>query len=89
MTLEAKRKAITDFVIGVDALRDEVKADAIDMLAAVPLDILGDADALEEFLTEMLETVAYKHLISPDGKKVRPRAASLIRAYVRGMAPRE
>lgn len=84
MTLEAKRAAITAFIVGIDRLRDDVKADAVDMLAAAPLEILGDADALEAFLLEMIETVAQKHLITEKGK-IRPRAAALIRAYVRGM----
>ncbi len=85
MSIEAKRKAITDFVLGIDALRDDVKADAIAMVAACPLEILGDADALEEFLLEMMQAVAEKHLITPKGK-IRPRAALIIKSYARGMA---
>lgn len=84
MSLERKRQAIIDFVVGLDSLRDEIKADTAEMVAACPLEILGDADALEEFMVEMMETALERHLITPK-RKIRPGPAKLIKSYVRAM----
>lgn len=84
MSLERKRQAIIDFVVGLDRLRDDVKEDTAEMVAALPIEVLGDADALESFMVEMMETAIGRHLITPE-RKIRPGAARLIKSYVRGM----
>lgn len=84
MAHDGKIRTITNFVIGVELLKKEVKADAQKMMAAVPLDVLGDPIALEEYLAEMLDAALSKHIITQD-RKIRPEAARLIKGYVGGM----
>jgi hypothetical protein len=84
MSIEAKKAAIIRFVVDIEKIRDEAKADAIAMLERVPLEILGDADALEEYFTEMLEAVAAKHLVTRK-MRMRPKVAAAVRRYIDGM----
>lgn len=85
MAHDAKIGVITDFVIGIERLKIAAKEDAKTLLKACPLDILGDPVALEAYLTEMLETIVTKHVITPD-RKVRPEVAKLIKAYAKGLS---
>lgn len=84
MAHDAKIKAVTDWVVGLDQLRDRVKTDAKSMAEAVPVEILGDPDALEIFLHEMLQELVAKHVMTADDK-IRPEVTALIKNYVHGM----
>lgn len=79
-----KVQAIRDFLAGMIELRRSVKDDCTVMMNALTLKDVADEETLAAFLTEMVETAARRHLIDQRGK-VAPRAAGMIRQYVRGM----
>lgn len=78
-----KIRAVSDFVLGLQDLRAQVKDDARVLLGNLDLATLSDPQELVAFLEEMITALAKKHLVS--GGKVRPQASKLIKAYVAGM----
>lgn len=83
---DRKVAAIRAFVADLMAYREDVKADAKKMLSKVTLATLSNVDDLEEFLTEMVLSLADKHLMH--NGRVRPQATRMIRRYVDGMMRR-
>jgi hypothetical protein len=84
MAHDGKIKAITDFVRGCSELKADIKADAEQLLKAMPIDVLTNEEALTAYLAEMLDVLVERHVIT-DAKKIRPRPARMIRAYVDGL----
>ena len=79
-----KEKAVVDFILGLQELKDVAKEDSRAILKTIPLEVLGDAEALKDFLRELAEAVIRKNLITDEGR-IRPEAARLVRGYVREM----
>lgn len=85
MANDRKISVISEFVQGVERLKLAAKEDAKTLLKKCPLEVLADPVALEAYLTEMLETILSKHVITPD-RKVRPDVARLIKTYAKGLS---
>lgn len=86
--ISKKVEAIQEFITGLAEIRAAVKIDAKKMLAAIPLEIIDDEQALTAYLEEMAQVIARKYLISEDNKKIVPATAKLINKYVEAMLKR-
>ena len=83
MPNQRKTTIIRAFVRGLADFRASMKADGKLMLEKLSIHQLTHRDELRHFLNEMASAVVDKHLYR-DGK-VRPQAARLVLAYVKGM----
>jgi len=85
MSTDKKVEAIKGFLAGMAEIRLAVKEDARAMLAAMPPELLDDAEGLSDFLEEMAQEIAKKYLIAADGKSIAANTARLINRYVNSM----
>lgn len=82
---DKKVTAITNFVLGAMALRDEAKLDAVKMLEAIPTAILTDPAAISEYMQEMVVVITKKYLVNDRGT-IPARTSKIILPYVNRMA---
>ena len=76
-----KKQAIVKFVRQVDAIKQQVKEDALKMVSACPLEVLADPVKLEDYLHEMLDVITKKYLLK-DNHKMQKGTAVIISDYV-------
>lgn len=83
---EAQGKALVihDLIDAVEAIKADVRADSLKLVQAMPIDIVADQAAVEDYLTEMCKLIIERHIMR--GKVVNPKVKTAVVAYVKGMA---